>query len=82
MASELNADQNWSWSRSSLVNWFLRVDESHIKPFLIRRYDRMLQLLEDEYQDQLKVNFETEDVDKIAERVELLRETQSAMGRA
>lgn len=52
--SVMNPDgsaKNWSWSRSGLVNWFLRVDESHIKPFLIRNYDRIIQQLEDEYQD-------------------------------
>ena len=57
--------QPFSWAKSGLVNWFLRVDESHIKPFLIRKYDRLLQILEDEYQDQLKINFQVDDADKI-----------------
>jgi len=74
--------QPFSWAKSGFVNWFLRVDETHIKPFLIRNYDRLIQQLEDEYQDQLKINFVVDDAEKIAERVEILRETQSAMGRA
>jgi hypothetical protein len=36
-----------SFSTSGFVNWFLRIDESHIKPFLIRKYNRDRQIIED-----------------------------------
>jgi hypothetical protein len=40
-----------SFSTSKFVNWFLRIDESHLKPFLIRKYSRDRQIIEDQYQD-------------------------------
>jgi hypothetical protein len=70
----------WSFATSGTVGWFLRVDESHIKPFLIRNYDQYRIELEDKYQDLLKMNFNVDD--NLSQRVEDLLETQSAMGRA
>jgi len=36
-----------SFYTSSLVKWWMRVDESHMKPFFIRNYDRLRAIVED-----------------------------------
>lgn len=48
-ASDLGEDEPFSWPKSSFVRWFLFKDETVFKPFFIRKYDRVKQLLEDEY---------------------------------
>lgn len=64
-----NVPQPASFSTSKFVKWFLRIDESHLKPFLIRKYDRDRQIVEDKYEDQLNLNFEVDDTEEIAKKV-------------
>lgn len=59
----------------------MEYDEAKLKPFLIRKYDRLRALVEDKYQDQIKLNFETEEVGDIANKIEELKATQAGLGR-
>jgi hypothetical protein len=43
------------WTGSAFYIWFGRIDESHLKPFFIRNYSRDAIILEDEYQEVLKL---------------------------
>ncbi len=43
------------WTGSAFYLWFGRFDESHLKPFFIRNYSRDAIILEDEYQEVLKL---------------------------
>lgn len=51
----------------------MKYDESTIKPFVIRNYDRLRAIVEDKYQEQMEMNFATEDVNEIAAKVDELR---------
>jgi len=53
-ASDVDDGEPFSWPKSRFVRWFLKIDESHLKPFFIRKYSRVKQALEDEYQALLK----------------------------
>jgi len=43
-----------SWKTSRFVKWFSRYDENVLKPFFIRKYNKAVMLLEDEYQELIK----------------------------
>jgi hypothetical protein len=43
------------WTGSSFYKWFGKFDEETLRPFFIRNYDRDVVILEDEYQEVLKV---------------------------
>jgi len=51
----------------------MKYDEATIKPFVIRNYDRLRAIVEDKYQEQMEMNFKTEDVAEIAAKVDELR---------
>lgn len=38
---EYEEGEPFSWPKSSFVRWFLRIDESTLKPFFIRKYSRV-----------------------------------------
>lgn len=66
------------WTASSFYKWFSNYDEKTLRPFFIRNYDRDIIILEDEYQDVLKVKFsEEQELQDIAERVDVIKRTQS-----
>lgn len=47
-----------SWADSWFVKWFAKFDETKLRPFLIRDYDVMIALMEDEYQDLIQNKFD------------------------
>lgn len=65
------------WTGSWFYNWFAEYDERTLRPFFIRNYDPNIVILEDEYQEALKVKFEDDlDLD-LAERVQMITRTKS-----
>lgn len=46
------------WPTSSFVRWFILFDEHKLRPFFIRKYNRTIALLEDEYQELIKQQFD------------------------
>lgn len=69
------------WTGSWFYNWFAKFDESTLRPFFIRNYDPNIVILEDEYQEALKVKFD-DDIDQdLAERVEMITRTKSVSQR-
>lgn len=49
-----------------------------LRPFFIRNYNKAVRLLEDEYQDMIKQNFDDEDEDEIIDKVETLMQTDKS----
>ena len=72
---EQDPNEPFSWPKSSFVKWFLKYDESHLRPFFIRKYNRAVQILQDEHQELIQMQFADDDSDEIAEKVEKLYET-------
>ena len=50
-----------SWADSKFVKWFAEFDEAKLRPFLIRNYDVVTALIEDEYQDLINEKFDDKD---------------------
>ncbi len=71
-----------SWATSSFVRWFSLYDENVLRPFFIRKYKKAVMLLEDEYQDLIKQNFDDEDEDEIVDKVETLMQGDKGKSRA
>jgi hypothetical protein len=46
---EIDPDEPFHWPKSSFVRWFLKYDERVLRPFFIRKYNKRVALLEDEY---------------------------------
>jgi len=67
------------------VNWFLKFDEEKLRPFFIRKYNPAKAVLEDEYQELIKLKFrdqlEQEEEMDLVERVDTMRRTASAVQR-
>lgn len=71
------------WPKSRFVKWFTQFDEEKLKPFFIRRYDRVRAAIEDQYQELLKKKFEEdEDEDMMVDKVEAMQVVQSRNIRA
>lgn len=70
--------QRIGWTASSLYTWFVEYDERVLKPFFIRNYDPDVVVLEDEYQQVLKLQFEEgQELADLAERVDVIKRTTS-----
>jgi hypothetical protein len=73
---------NIGWVNSRFVRWFGRFDEEKLRPFFIRKYNSAKTILEDEYQELLKLKFkdqQDEDLDlDLVDRVDNMRRTISA----
>jgi len=66
------------WTGSGFYIWFGNFDERTLRPMFIRNYDPELIILEDEYQEVLKMKFnEAEELADIAERVDVIKRTTS-----
>lgn len=48
---------NIGWVNSKFVRWFLKFDEEKLRPFFIRKYNPAKAVLEDEYQELIKLKF-------------------------
>jgi NhaP-type Na+/H+ or K+/H+ antiporter len=83
-ASDPGEDEPFSWPKSRFVRWFLHTDETVFKPFFIRKYNRMKQLLEDEYQQLLKVKVDDEEDEQeiMVDKVEAMQAATSRNQRA
>ena len=49
MVSNKDENEPASWATSSFVRWFLQIDENLLRPFFIRKYNKNVRLLDDEY---------------------------------
>ena len=67
-----------SWIDSRLVRWFADFDENKLRPFFIRNYNVVSAMMEDEYQDLIKGNFDDTKTEEIIEKVEQVKRTFSA----
>lgn len=66
------------WTASKLYIWFGNFDETVLRPFFIRNYDPDVIVLEDEYQQVLKLQFdEGQELADLAERVDVIKRTTS-----
>jgi len=79
---DIDPDAPFHWPSSSFVRWFLRIDESHLRPFFIRKYNKRVALLEDEYQELIKQKFDDNDEDEVVDKVEALLSTNTEHPRA
>lgn len=48
---------NIGWVNSRFVKWFGRVDEEKLRPFFIRKYNHAKTILEDEYQELIRLKY-------------------------
>lgn len=74
-----NGAEPGSWADSAFVKWFATFDELKLRPFLIRNYDVVTALIEDQYQELLEENFDDHDETKVLERVQLVKRTMSTL---
>lgn len=49
--------KNIGWVNSRFVKWFGRVDEEKLRPFFIRKYNHAKTILEDEYQELIRLKY-------------------------
>lgn len=64
------------WTASSFYKWFANFDEKTLRPMFIRNYSPETIVLEDEYQDVLRMKFsEEEELAELAERVDVIKRT-------
>ena len=76
-----DAGNKIGWTGSWFYNWFAEYDEAVLRPFFIRNYDPNIVILEDEYQEALKVKFDDDLDQDLAERVEMITRTKSVSQR-
>ena len=66
------------WTNSWFYNWFSNFDEKTLRPMFIRNFSPEQIILEDEYQEVLRMKFtEEEELHDLAERVDVIKRTQS-----
>jgi hypothetical protein len=66
------------WTNSWFYNWFSNYDEKTLRPMFIRNFSPEQIILEDEYQEVLRLKFqEEEELNDLAERVDVIKRTQS-----
>lgn len=71
--NEYDPDAPFHWPTSSFVRWFVKYDETTLKPFFIRSYDKIQAMIEDEYQDLIKAKFDDNNHEEdMAQQVDLL----------
>lgn len=66
------------WTSFRFYKWFGDYDERTLRPFFIRNYNPDIIVLEDEYQEVLRMKFnEAEELADLAERVDVIKRTTS-----
>jgi len=74
-ASKPNVDPNApkGFNESSMWLWFNNYDETVLKPYFIRKYDKNLMAAQEQYHEAVHGNFDDGDVDKISQRIDYLK---------
>lgn len=70
-SSDPNAPKGFN--ESAIYLWFINYDENVLRPFLIRKYDKVLMEAQEQFNKAVNQNFDDDNVDKISDRIAKLK---------